>query len=171
MTAQGHPRAVFNRAIERGNLNNRIAASVGRSWLCSAPYTSTDAAGNKTALDRRRCVELLVPYIERLDREGYERFDTTRLAYAFGDPDQPVARELFELGIMGGSSYKPSNPDDEPAIWLQVGSGGTYGSGSVTRALEKAAADAGNQAKLAACPFASCPRWSRGGRRRRRRPT
>ncbi len=138
--------------------NNRIKADVRRTWMVSSMrYTSTDTAGKKTAFDRRRAVELLVPLIEQLDREGYERFDTTALAYSFGNPHQPVARELFEsFRIFGCNSYVPSAPENEPAIWLHVGGGGSYGADSVTAAVEKAAADEGNQKKLAAC--AKAPR-------------
>jgi hypothetical protein len=153
VTASADP-MVLN-TMHRMEGKNRIPASVRRSWLASAPFTSTDAAGTKTAFDRRRCVAVLVPFVERLDRDGHERFDTTRLAYAFGSPYQPEALELFELGIWGGSSYEPSDPDDKPAIWLQVGSGGSYGASSVTQALQRAAAEEDNQKKLAACPRAS----------------
>jgi len=135
---------------------NRITANVRRSWLVSAhTYTSRDSAGNKMAFDRRRAEELLVPLIEQLERDGHTEIDTTKLAYAFGHPYQPVARELFEdLRIFACRSYAPSDPENEPAIWLHVGGGGSYGADSVTAALEKVAADEGNQTKLAACPEA-----------------
>jgi hypothetical protein len=94
---------------------------------------------------------LLVALIEMLERDGHERFDTTRLAYAFDSPYQPAAHKLFELGVWSGTSYEPSDPGEQHAIWLNVGSGGTYGAHSVTEALESAAAKGDNQAKLAAC--------------------
>jgi hypothetical protein len=76
--------------MQRMEGKNRIPWLGPRSWVTSAPYTSTDAAGKKTAFDRRRCVALLVPFIERLERDGHESFDTTSLAYAFHSPYQPV---------------------------------------------------------------------------------
>jgi hypothetical protein len=137
---------------------NRITARVRRSWMVAAhTRTSMDAAGKKTAFDRRRAEALLVPLIEQAERDGHTEIDTTRLAYALDHPYQPVARELFEdLRIFACRSYIPSNPENEPAIWLHVGGGGSYGPDSVTAAVEKAAADDGNQAKLAAC--ADAPR-------------
>jgi hypothetical protein len=138
--------------MNRMNGNNHIRADVRRTWMVTAPYTSTGAAGKKTPFDRQRAVDLLVPLIEQHDRDGKEELDFTKLAYAFGNPDQPAALELFEhLGIRGCRSYDSSTLNDEPAIWLHVGGGGWCGADSVTSALEKAAADDGNQAKLDAC--------------------
>ena len=55
----------------------------------------------KTGFDRKACVALLVPFIERLERGGYERFDTAMLAYDFGCPNQKEAhvrtRSKFRL--------------------------------------------------------------------------
>jgi hypothetical protein len=142
------------KAMGRMEGKTQIPANVKRAWFASAPYTFTDSQGQKRAFDLRRCVSLLVPFVEQLERDGIERFDTTRMAYAFESPYQPPALELFDLGIWHVSSYEHSDPDNDPSISLAVGSGGAYGSSSVTSALQTAAAQEDNQAKLAACPGA-----------------
>jgi hypothetical protein len=134
--------------------NHRIAHSGERVWAVPVPNTSTDAAGRKTAFDLQACVALLVPLIEQLERDGYERFDTAMLAYNFGSPYQEKSLALLMLGVNFGFSYKPSDPADEPCLWLGVGGGGAFGSDSITTEVERVAADKGNQAKLAACPDA-----------------
>jgi hypothetical protein len=146
-------RSVLN-TMARMEGNHRIAYSGERVWAVSVPNTSTDAAGKKTAFDLQACVALLVPMIERLESGGYERFDTAMLAWDFGSPYQKKAHGLLALGVNFGFSYKPSDPEDEPAILLAVGGGGAFGSNSITTEIERVAANEGNQAKLAACPGA-----------------
>jgi hypothetical protein len=139
------------KAMGRMEGKTQIPANVKRAWYASAPYTFTDSQGEKTAFDLRRCVSVLVPLVEQLERDGIERFDTTRMAYAFESPYQPPGLELFDLGIWHLSSYEHSDPDNEPSIELLVGSGGSYGSSSVTSALQAAADRPDNQKKLGAC--------------------
>jgi hypothetical protein len=96
--------------------NHRIAHSGERVWAVSVPNMSTDAAGKKTAFDVRACVELLVPFIEALERGGHERFDTGMLAYDSGSPCQREAHGLLALGVNFGYSHKPTDPANEPCV-------------------------------------------------------
>jgi hypothetical protein len=69
---------------------NRVAASVSRSWIVRAPYTWTDASNARRPFDRRRCIELLVPFIEQLDRRGpgTVRHDDARLRVSQPPPER-----------------------------------------------------------------------------------
>jgi hypothetical protein len=92
--------AVLN-SMARMEGNRRVEAAVKRVWFVLVPRATTGASGVLTPFDRTACIGLLVPFIERLERDGYEEFDTSMYAYVRG-PYQQEAHGLLAMGVRGG---------------------------------------------------------------------
>jgi hypothetical protein len=129
---------------------DRVEYAGERIWMVSVPNRSERAGGVMAPFDRDGCLKILVPFIEAIERDGFEHFATDQFAWDPASPHRPAALDLMGRGVRFGSSAPVSNPDLGPGILFGVGGGGAYGPDGIADEIERVARDTGNQEKLRA---------------------
>jgi hypothetical protein len=97
-----------------------LKADVTRVWIVSHPYFQVDPTGTNVPYDLRACARELPRIVERLERAAVTRFFTDDLRSRWLSLFKEEAQSLGALGVSSGSSYVPTDPDDEPRIILMV---------------------------------------------------
>jgi hypothetical protein len=98
MTAQGHPRAIFNRAIERGNLlvAETTAREIGRVSLVESLALTALIAQKDPGRRSRAAARWLLRYLEANDQAGIEEAAMVATALAaLGGPTHDAALALL----------------------------------------------------------------------------
>jgi hypothetical protein len=120
-----HIDEAFRHSADRIRRSVPIPAQVGRNWRVSVPPTH-----DGSPLDVAAISHLIVPLIERRDRDGGEHLDLQELAYSCFPPDaseaSASARALLDLGIRRARS-RPLQPGQTGGIELAISFGGYLG--------------------------------------------
>lgn len=130
---------------------NELPADLECLWMTSPSIYDRD--GNASVVDVRSLREVLIPFLQGLERDGIHEFTTVGL---WGhETHGPTARKLSSWGIHHAVSTEvPPEHADTPRLHLASSHGGWVDSGLITHAVEREAEKEDNRAKLAACPNA-----------------
>lgn len=122
------------------------APSLARIWVLAVPAADYDPAGARVAYDVRRFVRTIEPALAALEAAGLE---TINLGRTERDPALANAFQvLLDLGIQDGFARQPA-AGQTPYISFNAPVGGITDADLVASAIEREAAKADNQRKLA----------------------
>jgi hypothetical protein len=127
------------------------APSLARTWVLAVPAADFDAGGTRVAYDIRKFVATIESALAALERAGHETINLGRIQH-----DSTLARAfqtLVDLGVQDGCSRVPAI-GQAPYISFNAPVGGITQADLIASAIEREAAKADNQRKLAQPPGA-----------------
>jgi hypothetical protein len=145
ITADAHAPTEQSRA--RMGYAHFPAPELDRFWQVDPGKFVVDEAGVERAVDVRRIVREAPTHLSVLEKHGVARF-IAMLSYREQPAVDDAARALDSLGIKRAYSFNP--PANDHRLFIAAGSVGYGGADLIAEAVERQAADVGNQNKLAA---------------------